>query len=524
MPKVQGAGLPSVSQQGLNLQGGRDQDRYFNDAQQSINKITEAGVNVGKAIQQKQMRDDEAAIKSNLTNFRRDLNARTYLDDDAYYKRKGLDAHDSYEPMNQELSDIKKQYSSSLKNGRQQNAFNAAAQEYIDRENISMSKHAAKENLSWHNSESEAKLFQDEEDGSLRWLDNSIYVNSINAELDKMAARNGWGPEETKLKKLEATTKMHANAIDNILSDAPNMADDYLEIKKDQIAPSAYDDLKLKVKKRVDAQWAIKKADEISSAGGSRAEQLEKVTNSTQDPSQRELIKSQVVYNFNQAQRAKSEASAEAYNQADLEINDIDNPVSVASWQVTNPDLWESMTPGQRKSLGSSTSSRKFNPSSWNKVSDMIASGDTEEAHDYLRKNADLFTAGDYKSLDKELRDPYRVEAWASRTQRLNAQIEAMNLSDSQKGRMQNAMEHEYRIFQQKNKREPDANEQDQIIKSLITQHYDGDWVPFRGDVFGFDISENLNSKVNEFKNRFGRDPTDSELSIMQEILIEEAK
>jgi len=267
MPKVQGAGLPSVSQQGLNLQGGRDQDRYFNDAQQSINKITEAGVNVGKAIQQKQMRDDEAAIKSNLTNFRRDLNARTYLDDDAYYKRKGLDAHDSYEPMNQELSDIKKQYSSSLKNGRQQNAFNAAAQEYIDRENISMSKHAAKENLSWHNSESEAKLFQDEEDGSLRWLDNSIYVNSINAELDKMAARNGWGPEETKLKKLEATTKMHANAIDNILSDAPNMADDYLEIKKDQIAPSAYDDLKLKVKKRVDAQWAIKKAYDISSAG-----------------------------------------------------------------------------------------------------------------------------------------------------------------------------------------------------------------------------------------------------------------
>ena len=369
--------------------------------------------NVGNAMSQYaaelKAKDDDARVKEATNVFRQRLNERTYLDEDAFYNRKGIDAYENYEPFTGEFEKIKSQIAEGLKGNRQKEMFGQIATGYITQEAETMSRHAAKERTGWLNGQDEASITQAQQDGVLRYMDNGIYVDQIRKVTANLQARNGWSGEEAEVYANAQISNLHINALDSVIQKSPAAARDYFETHKDSIAPEAYDEIEANIKVREDAYFVQTSAQTIMDGGGTRSERLAMVKELTDDPEQRKMLRAQVQADFMQEQYAKQEAAAAAYESAHEQLFDPTGPkLSFPEYIASNKDEWDAL----EKNMQDQIMSRFSDPESrnesdifvYNEARGMIRNDSVtpQQAREFIMNAQDLsFT--DQRSLLKEI-------------------------------------------------------------------------------------------------------------------------
>lgn len=253
MPKVQTYGIPQGRENQLgNIRQNIDASGAFRAVERAGQAIANIGSKIEERAEAERAKDDAAEIKRGMSALREQARGITTLNDDAYYNQKGKAAYDGYSPYKTRLEDARRQVMATLKPGRQQENFSLASMQYLDGELDSMSRYAAKERQSWHDSEDQALIMQDIQDGSLKPDQSSEYAQRIKIGTQKRAQRNGWSPEQTELEIQKSTTLMHQQAIDNMLAkDDFKGAEKHMQeaIKRGEILPSSQDDMKEMIEK-----------------------------------------------------------------------------------------------------------------------------------------------------------------------------------------------------------------------------------------------------------------------------------
>lgn len=381
------------------------------------------GAGVGQAVSnignlamqnaaQMKAKDDEAKVKEATNELRRRLNERAYLDEDAYYNRRGIEAYETFNPMLEEFNSIRDEVAGNLGVGRQQELFSALSEGFITNEHQAMSRHAAVERTNWLNGQDEAVITQAQQDGSLRYLDNQIYVDQINGTIANLAARNGWSPEEVSIKRNQAVSDLHVNALDNLVTKSPSVARDYFEARKGEILPELYDDIEARLKANESAVWVQDQAEAIKSVGGTRTDRLGQVNQATDDPDRRRLLRAQVEADFQQEKIADQEMAVDAYSNAYNMIVDSQGPrINLAQFAVIYEEQWNAMTPAQKASIEGAlrdpTATPQNDLEAINQVQGMIADGRGYDAREFIINNQGLFTNSKATSLiESTYKDP----------------------------------------------------------------------------------------------------------------------
>lgn len=411
MPKIDTYNGPRVQQRGASGQtftANATAQQFGAGAGQAVSQI-------GQAINQNAIKmkaeDDMTVVKTALNSFRKQLNERTYLDDDAYFNRKGIDAYDSFDSSFEEFEKMRQETGKDLSE-RQQKLFNQTAQDYINNEHEPMSRYASAERNNWRNGQDNAVILQAQADGSLRYMDNGKFADQINATLTTMGKRNGWSKEELEQKSEGMVSTMHVQALDNLFVKQPSIAKDYYEAHKDAISKDLYDDIETKIKTTDDSVWVEEQAASIRVGGQSRSERLQAVNDLTDDPDRRKALRTQVQHDLTQENMASQEESVTAYSEAfDSIIDPTGRGMSVVEFATANPDQWEAMTEGQKRTILSDAKSpanvRVTDLPSYYELTGIIASDDYESAREYLLNNSELFSHADFKSFtDKVYASP----------------------------------------------------------------------------------------------------------------------
>jgi len=377
VPKVETLRTPQVAvSAAANVQQSFDARGAFGE------DIARAGQQIGGqianyALEQK-AKDDAAAVKNAISEYRKSINNRTYLDEDSYYNRQGKDAYDSYEPMASELDDIRKLIGEKLAPGRQQESFSEMSQGFLDRELDSMSRHASKGRMQWQNESDSEAVNQAVEDGSLRYTNNSTEVEQVKALTKNLAARNGWSPERTENETLSKLSTMHKQAIDNMMTSEPLAAEKYFDDHKDQILPSMHDDIKRQIKNADDGMLAQSTADAalaFDSLTSARDFVKESITD---NPKARQKALSMVEHEFRVLDHAKRTEQAEIVDTVGKHRLD---GGSVQRWAINNPSEWDKLDFKQQESL-LKTGKVETDWEVYSELEDKIEAGDIEREAD----------------------------------------------------------------------------------------------------------------------------------------------
>lgn len=366
---------------------------------------------VGQLMQQNALqmkaKDDEAKIKTAVNDFRKYLNERQYLDDDAYFNRKGLDAYETFQSSLDEYTKYQKEMAKTLSPGRQQEAFNAAVDQYLTNEHGQMSRFAAAERTNWLNQSDTSGIEQAQQDGSLRFIDNAKYTAQIDKYIVSLADRNGWPEDKIAMERQKYVSGMHTAALDVIFQKAPGVAQDYFDAHKDDISPVLHDEIQKQIKSYDDSVWVQESAEKVRFSGGSRAERLKMADDLTDDPDRRSSLKAQIEHDLTQEKLAEQEAQSQAYDIAfDAIVDPTGSGMSYVEFERQNPELWDSLSPAQKRTIISDasdpTASRETNLGAYNSIRGMLADGKRGEAREYLLENTDQFSKTDWKSLLNE--------------------------------------------------------------------------------------------------------------------------
>lgn len=401
MPRVQPLQQRVAPQATPNVQQQRNtQGAFGQDIAEGLGNVAEV---VDQRARQIQEQDTVAKVKSATSQFRKKVNEEFYLSDEGFYRQGGQNAYESYQPAQNRLNELKKEIGADL-DPQASRAFGNTIQGYIDSELDAMSRHAAEGRMQWLNQQDEAVLETAQEDGSLRWSQNDVYAEQITATVENLAQRNGWAPEKTELEKEKALTGMHATALDNILVQNPERAQDYFEAHKDSISPNMHDEIQTKINDQVNALWVQSNADEIRLGGGSRTERLERARElTTDDPDRRKELVAQVEHDLQQQKLAENEAQADTY--ATLTQRVLDGE-SVTSIRRSDPSAWNRLSGPQRSTLTNASSGGRSETDlgAYYEMTALMAD-DRDAAREYLLENPSKFSTTDAKGFIDELNE-----------------------------------------------------------------------------------------------------------------------
>jgi hypothetical protein len=196
--------------------------------------------------------DDKAVVKERIADYRKHSTSRLYGDEDAYFARQGRNAYDSKGSMNDELSKYRDGLTKGLSNN-QQRMFTELSNEYLQRDNSSIAKHAQTGRMTWLNDNDEANVLLAQQDMGLyssKVLDeetgkmvygNAVYANQIKRTYAILGKRNGWPAEKTEVMVTKALTAGHMTALENMLVNKNFQEyEKYFEDHKGEISSTAW--------------------------------------------------------------------------------------------------------------------------------------------------------------------------------------------------------------------------------------------------------------------------------------------
>lgn len=237
---------------------------------------------------------------------------------------------------------------------------------------------------------------------------------------------------------------------------------------------------------------ALAVADAIRNSGGELPERL-KAVREIKDADVRTAVQRQVEHDYRLEKTARLESYADNYNEARKALN---GGVSVDQWRQQNPSAWDNMSGDQQASLISSQSQPRQHTDRQAYINVLnVANSDRAKAYDMLLENHHKFTDSDFKSLAKTLNDPVETDGFISRSRRLENALNEIGVDDKKGERYRLAesqLDKDVQLFEEKNGRQPDSQELDNLI-SKITEHVSGGW--FKKERYGFDLSASERSE-----------------------------
>ena len=308
--------------------------------------LVQGGVDAAQTYRKIQEQDDNAIIKNSMSELRREVNAKQYLDEDAYFSRAGQTAYQTLPDQMKSLDELRKLHAEKL-TPRQQNKFSLVSQEYLDREHEQMSRHAQKERRVWLDAEDDGVIESAQEDGSLRWTDNAAYEKQIIASIRNKSIRNGWAPEQTDNEIKKATTVLHVTALENIMQQQPGRARDYFDQHKNEILAKYHDDLLAKMETQTNDQAAMVAADSAT-ALDTEAQAREWLTQNVPDAKVRKAAIALVSDEYRAREREKNRVALESYGTA---VDHVLGGGSAAQWAMENADQWNLIDPDKQRAL-----------------------------------------------------------------------------------------------------------------------------------------------------------------------------
>jgi hypothetical protein len=235
-------------------------------------------------------------------------------------------------------------------NNRIQDQFRARADHHFSILNETVQNHARVETQKYDTETTDSFLQNRLNDAITHYTDPSIIGQSLAESrdvIDRYAERNGWSPEQTREKRLDATSKIHTGVIDRMLTDG-----------NDLTATKYFNDHKGELTGR--DSLAVQKALDVGSRRGESQRQADRILATTTnladaiaaaraitDPETRDLTESRVRSDYIEKQAALRDAREQAMNGA---ANIVER---THSFDAIPPSLIAAMTVDERKSLRS---------------------------------------------------------------------------------------------------------------------------------------------------------------------------
>ena len=377
MPTVSRLTTPTVQSQFV--QGARAPVLDVSSGTQAV----AAGIQqLGRGFAERQQRIDETEAESALVQFERDKNDLFYNPDTGYFNTQGRDAYDGADGITQSLGELQRQYESQLGSDNARLLFGRATSAQVTRSQVDVSRHASSGLQAWEVATTKARVENTLESAAL--LHNDPERLAVQRELGRQSVIDSMEMQgitgEARNEALQTyESSFAASTIEAAVSSsaaegraALTQYGDRLEgsqkVKIDKLIAAR----ELKEKSQRDSNSAVNTATRLVNDFDSRSDAIEEV-DKIKDPELRKLTLQEVNTRFNQRKTAEAEARVAAFEEAE---DHIAQGGTAQQFQVSNPDEWERMSPGQRKVI----TSGKNVTTDWSTFTDVMALTDAELA------------------------------------------------------------------------------------------------------------------------------------------------
>lgn len=330
---------PRATAQSLNLQ----------PLAQGISDISGAAVDISNRI-------NTTSAEEALNGFEKSKNDILFNPDTGYYNSQGRNAYDTASDTSKAIEELKNQHGDGL-NSQARQMFNEVADKHILRSNVDISRHSAKGLRAWEVATIESQVENTMENATLYWNNpKDLKVQRILGEqaIHDSAELTGIGSEATNEKLQTYRSKFMVGAVtaatDQSSADGQTLLDDNDNLLEPQD--------KINLQKRIDSK---KKAEETQLTAGqatltatrlvndydTRREVQEEV-NKIKDPELRKKTMVESMTLYSQKKQAEEEERGDIFEDVERSIM---QGQTATSYQVSNPEEWEKLSPSQQKKL-----------------------------------------------------------------------------------------------------------------------------------------------------------------------------
>jgi hypothetical protein len=338
------------------------------------NPLVQGGIALGQGIAQNQQRIATTASEEALVNFEREKNDLFFNPESGYFNTQGRNAFDQAKSTNEALSQLRSKYSDTLESPTAKQMFGRAADAVITRSNVDIMRHSAKGLQAWEVATLESQVENSVENASLYWNDpDRMKVQGIlgrQAVIDaaEMQGITGEALNE-RLQNFESTFSRSA------IEAATSSSSEEGQAVFDQLGSRLEGPDRAKVEKQIqakantekvqqDGRSAVLIATNLVDTYDTRSDIISEV-NKIDDPDLRKKTMSQSMHQFNLRKQAESEERGAAFEDAETHLF---NGGSAESYQASNPEEWEKLSPKQKKVIESG----KAISTDWALFSDLV--------------------------------------------------------------------------------------------------------------------------------------------------------
>lgn len=301
-----------------------------------------------------------------------------------------------------------------------------------------------------------------------------------------------------------------------LLKEDPLLAEQLGEAKRLELLQGASDALTL--------ENSQGHADRILSGTSDRAEAMAAVAK-IDDPDERKLARSEVVYRLNQAKLAEGERETAGVDAALGFV--AEGRGSIRDYAQANSAQWSELSGSTRQQLLAADGKRttKTDPLHYQEVLELMAEGNVLAARQHLQDNQLAFSQGDMtKLLDRTFKESKGLESFRNINQRVSDYMTANRIGKVRAGQFRMAIDREVEGFIEANGREPTREELTGLMDAFARKEGWFDSVAYQGETLEEqqDILLDQTRKADRasvdratqsLTSRLGREPTDRELA-----------
>jgi len=223
---------PPAAAFGGGMQGGEQLAQGFGQLADSVSRIAQA----------EKAKDDMTAVRQADTALSDAIRERMYGKDGSggFYGSKGQAAVDGYGQVGPDLDGVIKQLADRLGNDDQRRAFMISAEHRRTSELDTAARHTAVQRTKMMDDASDARVSSAILDGALRFnldADRDAYYKTGGREIIDQGTRNGWAPDQTRLKLRQYASDFHSAAIARALDADPLYAQKLFDDNKTLLLP-----------------------------------------------------------------------------------------------------------------------------------------------------------------------------------------------------------------------------------------------------------------------------------------------
>ena len=311
---------------------------------------------IGNAFSNVKDRVDITSAEEALNRFEKAKNNVLFNPDNGYYNTQGRDAYDNATEAQQSLEKLKNEFGDGL-NAQSRQMFNSVADKHLIRSNVDISKHSAQGLRVWEITTIESQVENTMENAALYWNNpKDLKVQRIIGEeaiLDS-AELTGIGPEATAEKLQTYRSKFMVSAIDAATVQSSAEGQKLLDENKDMLEGPD----KVNLQKDIDTK---KKAEETQFNAGQATltatrlvndydtrREIQEEVNKIKDPELRKKTMTESMALYSRERQIEQEERGDAFENAEQTIS---QGGTATSFQATNPEEWNKLSPAQQKKL-----------------------------------------------------------------------------------------------------------------------------------------------------------------------------